>query len=67
MEKGGLCLFVTVSFVVLFMQNAVIIMLINASALYVNMRSSGEPLGALDYLGVLVWLVGFAILAVSDH
>jgi len=48
--------------------NAFFIILINSSALYISMYSSKEiPLCYLDYIGILIWLVGFCFLAVADH
>ena len=66
-EAGGKPLFYCVSFFGIFLSNGCIITTINASALYVSEQSSGTPLVITDYLGILVWLIGFTILAISDH
>lgn len=65
-EKGGSCLFYCVSFFGIFETNTLIIYAINAAALHTTMRSNGEPLTALDYAGIVVWLVGFLLLLVAD-
>ena len=66
LNAGGAPLFYSVSFFGIFLSNGCIICCINSSALYVSMRSSGTPLIYLDFLGLLVWLLGFCLLTISD-
>jgi len=70
MEAGGPALYYCVAFCGIFMFNGCVITAINGSALYISMRSgvpSGDSLKVTDYLGIVVWLVGFSILVVADH
>jgi len=68
MDIGGPILFYCVSFFGIYMMNGVVIVAINSSALYVSMFSqSTTKLGALDFIGIIVWVIGFSILVVSDH
>ena len=65
---GGPVLFYCVSFFGVWMTNTVFILLIASSSIFISMRSSrAEAIGILDVVGACVWLVGFTILAVSDH
>ena len=48
--------------------NAFFILLINSSALYISMNSTKDrPLCYLDYIGIIIWLIGFCFLTVADH
>ena len=68
MEGGGPVLFYCVSFFGIYMFNGLVIIAINSSALYVSLYSTSEQkLGALDFVGIIVWVIGFSILVVSDH
>jgi len=67
MNAGGPVLYYCVAFFGIFMFNGCAITAINASALWISMRSKGGPLEWTDYLGILVWLIGFSILTVADH
>ena len=69
MNAGGACLTNIVSFFAVFMNTTWVISLINAPVLYVSMRSSdgkGSSLSALDFVGLLVWVIGISILITSD-
>ena len=69
MNGGGPVLYYCVSFFGIFMFNGCVCTAINASALWISMRSGGddEALEWTDYLGILVWLIGFSIETVADH
>lgn len=65
---GGPVLFYCVSFFGIWMTNSLIIMAIASSSLYVSMFSSkAVPIGVLDVIGIVIWLIGFTILTVADH
>ena len=63
--KLGVCGYDFVMWLV-FVINAGTILALNASGLTICMQSSGEELTWLDYVGVVVWAVGFLILLIAD-
>jgi steroid 5-alpha reductase family enzyme len=65
-KAGGKPLFYCVSLFGIFLSNGCIITTVNASALYVSEQSSGTPLCVTDYIGIIIWFVGFIILTVAD-
>jgi steroid 5-alpha reductase family enzyme len=67
-EKAGIVVFFCFSLFGIWMGNALFINIINGSALYISMYSTAlYPLSYLDFLGILIWAIGFTILTVSDH
>lgn len=68
MIGGGPILFYCVSFFGVWMTNTLIILAIASSSLYVSMFSSkASPIGVLDIIGIVIWLIGFTIVTVADH
>lgn len=65
---GGTVLVFCVSFFGVWMTNSLFIVAIASSSIFISMFSDkSTPLGALDIVGIVVWLVGFCILTVADH
>lgn len=58
--------FILRSFFQIFLLQGLLLMIISYSVILVN-NSSKEGLGILDYIGVLVWLIGFFFEAVGDY
>lgn len=58
--------FILRSFFQIFMLQGLLLLIISYPVILVN-HSSGEGLGLLDYIGILVWLIGFFFEAVGDY
>ncbi|CDW80929.1 membrane protein [Stylonychia lemnae] len=66
-EAKGKTYYYIVSYLFVFVMQAVFSLVVNASALYVSLYSTKDNvLGPLDYAGVVVFLIGFLIQAAAD-
>lgn len=66
-EKHGTCAYMLISFFVVFMMQALFSLITNSSALFVNIFSQDDDIEWTDYVGTLIWLIGFLIEVISDH
>lgn len=64
--KGGICLYLIASFFVIFMLQAILSLIINASNLFIAIYSNDNDVAWTDFLGAAVWLAGFVIEVVAD-
>jgi steroid 5-alpha reductase family enzyme len=65
-DKGGKCSYYVKSFVYVYLMQGLFSLVNNASALYVNLYSTGDSLAWTDFVGLAIWFVGFAIEVASD-
>ena len=65
-EKHGNCVYYLTSFIVVFMTQAMFSLITNSSALFVNIFSQDNDIEWTDYVGTIIWLIGFLIEVISD-
>ena len=66
-NKGGTCEYYTKAFFYIFILQAVFSLIVNAASLYVCIWSVDQTLIWLDYIGLAVWVFGFAFEIVGDE
>ena len=65
-QAEGQCNYYLKAFFIVYMLQSVFSIIVNSSALFVNIFSIDNDIEWTDYLGIIVWLAGFLIEVIAD-
>lgn len=65
-EANGTFSYLVTSFFVVYVLQTVFSLITNSAALYVSIFSQDNDVEWTDYLGILIWIIGFLIEVISD-